>query len=268
MISCVTLLLLLGSQAFAQIDYKRINDGKDHVKINRDRIRDSAEFIFEGNIKSNEYYRRIDDNGRSRLYSSTIINVTKVFRGNLKLGTIEIINKLDPSYILPPNIERGTLKTLEADSVHIYFCKTSIKYPYDPKYNINQVNNKQILEYFNSNNSFCTISLRDQDGLGFTGRYAFNSLGDIYRYIASFPNVKMPKLSKNDTSETRLRPNYMEGVKPDTPHGLPKAVADSINKARFRIAGEKLQHKTDSINQIKNIRYKDSIENSKKKVVQ
>ena len=93
-LSCLALLVFIGAQTFAQKNKINIIDNE---KIER-RIRDSSEFIFEGTVISNDCYHRTDSKGIKHLESSKIIRIDKVFRGNLKLGTIELIHELNQTY--------------------------------------------------------------------------------------------------------------------------------------------------------------------------
>ncbi len=216
-ICCFALLLFVSSYAQEGCQKK----GWDAVKYynsERERIRDSAEFIFQGVTNSIDYYNRIDKNGKEYVAYSRIVKVTKVFRGKIRPGTVvEIVGKT--SFQVITNEPRKT-RDLNGDSLFVFFCRLAKEFPYDPKYNISPVDNKIILTSFSD---IGNISIIHQTGL----RKKFASKGEIYRYISTFPNIKMPVISKEDT----VFPDRIIH-KPMTLPGHTKDYIDSVKRVK------------------------------------
>jgi hypothetical protein len=71
----LTMLMLSG--AYAQEDVKSIID-----RVN------AADYIFEGKVISSKPYKTAD---KKKIYTSNAIQITKIFKGNLTCGTVEVI---------------------------------------------------------------------------------------------------------------------------------------------------------------------------------
>ena len=100
-----------------------------HDSIRRENTLNKAEFVFEAVVKKIDYYPRIDNNGKKQGASSWILKITKIFRGNLKPGTVEMIAE-NPASVAES--QRNSDKHL-SDTLCIFFCRVAIEYPYDPK---------------------------------------------------------------------------------------------------------------------------------------
>jgi hypothetical protein len=238
-----------------QINNEKHNKYGDSVFVakleqNQKRTRDSSQFIFEGNLQYINTYNTSDKNGNNFIIESRTINVTKVFRGQLKLGTVELIRNIYPNgkTIYSPH------KKSQKDTAFIFFCSEVKKNPFNASHNRGVFDNKMLLEYY----GYGAISLKYKTG--FDGGNSFPSLSSIYRYIGTFPNIKKPVVTQNDTIETRfikiLKKNQSR------PQTISPSVRDSLNVLRQA----KFIHESDSIYQINNRRYQyeDSIENVKK----
>jgi hypothetical protein len=258
-ISCIALMLQL--YVYSQVANPQRRFSKDinereawrHEEI--EYIKNNADFIFEGVLDKTDEYPRVDKNGKVFGVESWYIKITKVFKGKLKPGTIELIRKTDR---LPKKrfSEKQSESVFPADSVFIFFCKETKEYPYDTKYNIYPLDNKKILSDYN-NNIVCTPSLFQLTIF----EEKFNSLADIYRFISTLPHVKMPVITQRDTSFERVRgPSH-----PGTPHMMSQAMVDSLKAIR----NAKLIHDADSMYKANLIRYQyeDSIERENKKKV-
>src|ERR1035437_2219382 len=83
LISCFALFLLF-SYIHGQAKYDPMAYPKDHaafIQEQNDDVKNNAEFVFEG------FFQRSDNHPYS---ISVIVKITKVFRGNLKPGTVEV----------------------------------------------------------------------------------------------------------------------------------------------------------------------------------
>jgi len=224
-ISCFAVILFLSTEAQQE---KRINIDsirKDYYATQLKRIKDSAEYIFEGIVRKKDHYMRPWKNGSEFNTTSTIVEITKVFRGNLRIGTVEIVNYADSRMIGNTKI-RGSYKLNSGDTMkEIFFCNSSNIYPYDPKYNIDTVDNKTIL------NPFCSLgSLKsDPNDLYFNGISNKRlTKGEFYRFFGSFPNATMPILTKEDTTVLIIPSNHI--AIPSKPKTYTTAEMDSLRE--------------------------------------
>ena len=212
--------------------------------ITREDVLNNAEFVFEAVVKKIDYYPRIDSDGLKRLGISWILKVTKVFRGNLKPGTVEMVGESGNGVGIQQQRETDNQ---QRDTLFIFFCRVANEYPYNPKYNIYPVDNKTILAIYSkeASDSYDRIDVNLRQG--FNKRFA--SKGDIYRYIAKYPNVKIPVLTKEDTTFVIKE---MYPVIPGKPHGISKAKSDSLQAIRraklLEDAKREYRLKQDSIN--------------------
>jgi hypothetical protein len=171
-----------------------------------------ADFIFEGIASTEEFYTRVGANGKEQRMRSSIVTVTKVFRGNLKLGTVEVLDEIEDWDISAKRVIVNLHRSLTRG---IYFCKVNKVYPFDSKYNIYAVDNKSILASCGFINLFVPGQWFDKK---------FESKGRIYRYISTLPNITMPVISKEDTVFSD------QPVQPKVFHGHTKAYVDSVNR--------------------------------------
>jgi hypothetical protein len=184
-------------------------------------IKNNAEYIFEGIVLKTEIYPRVDKFGKEYYANSQLIKITKILRGNLKLGTVEFIcvQPIFSGFSLPP--ERTEVH-LWADSLYFYFCKSGEKdFPYDPRYNIYSVDNKRILT---SSNKYIEFRFDPHDNELFGKQ--LRSRGEFYRILRTLPNIKMPALTAEDTIE------YHGIITPGEPQFKPNSRTDSMNKLR------------------------------------
>ena len=60
------------------------------LKEQTEDMKNNAEFVFEGFYQRRDVYPRKDKNGEVYYPICDILKITKVFRGNLKIGTVEV----------------------------------------------------------------------------------------------------------------------------------------------------------------------------------
>ena len=165
-----------------------------------DDVKNNAEFVFEGVVKRQDIYPRTDKNGKEYCAGSYIIKISRVFRGHLKPGTVELVTTISPnSLTFEMPTERKSINIEPHDSVYLFFSKNAkIDYPYDKKYNIDQVSNKIIVTDANTY-VHCMIKLPTIELFGY-GIPGVTTYADYYKYICSFPNMDRSVLTKADTS--------------------------------------------------------------------
>ena len=149
-------ILLLGLNTFGQSQehldsvYKQnlllrhlIDSTSFHNKfIASENAFNNAEYVFEGVIINTDSYY----NDKNKQVITIIVDIKKVYRGNLKPGLVEIINavKGQAPLILEGYVRIPNKFSYDNSSNSVFFCNKS-KSTYNPKYNIDRVDNKEIL---------------------------------------------------------------------------------------------------------------------------
>ena len=222
LLTCFVLLLALCS--FAQeIDYK---------KIYREDAINNSPYVFEGVIIKESIYIR-----NNSTVISYIVRVTRILKGKLKLGTVEIVSY---SYLLKEGdkerdvFDNKSSQKIGNDTLCIFFCKPAIDLSYDDKYNIDNVENKTVLSgYYNDKNGENQFSM----SVGYRYKSAFyggleayfKSRVEVYQYLSTFKDLNIPaeELKEKTVSE----PNTDKKRSSSMPHRS-KQQSDSILKAR------------------------------------
>jgi Secretion system C-terminal sorting domain/Bacterial Ig-like domain (group 2)/Matrixin len=186
-IVCFTLSLFVSS--FSQTMFE------DHGHVNREDAINKSDYVFEGIIIKKTVYRR--DEKKISVHSE-IVKVTKVFRGKLLPGTVEIINYTEYGTLKRTSLDAASLKLHKLDTFCIFFCKEAKDFPFDPKYNIDPVDNKIILsDYHNSiSGPFKCPALdrikRSHNG-GYSGMiYNSRTKAEVYQKLRKYPNLNIP----------------------------------------------------------------------------
>ena len=248
---CSFALLLLHGYTYGQAKNDTRPNFKDpavlraFLKEQNEDVKNNAEFVFEGYYQRRDVYPRKDKNGKEYYPTCDIVRITKVFRGNLKPGTVELTGvQTTNGFILSSERE----SYIVSNSIkYIFFCRAAGKdHPYDAAYDIYPVDNKTILT---SANKHVKCSFRILDDYMFESK--MYSKGDVYRYIHKLPNIKMPVITREDTVEVSRHKAI-----PDKP--LTQIQKDSLRAIHI----EMRIRRADSIGRIKS----DSIEFVKKKV--
>jgi hypothetical protein len=185
------LLLLAVSNVRAQIQILNLTteeqdrQNKRHKKLSQS-IKDTmkiAEFIFEGTILKYDIYQSQPGN---LPVCSEIVKVKNVYQGNLKPGTVEIIQFLT----YPVRAKRITGKV--DDSVRIFVCRMAKEFPYNPQNNIDKVDNAVILtEYDSSPFDGLVVTFRENKIMWFDS--TFKSKVALYDFLRNMYNVPIPR---------------------------------------------------------------------------
>jgi len=235
---CCFALLLLHGYTDAQAIKSYFNDSTQaaFLKKQTENIKNNIEFVFEGFFQRRDIYPRKDKNGKVFYSYCDILKITKVFRGNLKPGTVELAGITDMNGFISPSERESSI--ISDSTKYIFFCRAAGKdHPYDSKYDIYPVDNKTILT--RDNTDIIRIFRIPGDHIFET---KMRTKGDFYRYLSKLPNVKMPKLTEEDTVEV-----YHGKVTTSRLYGITKAAKDSL--MAIRIA--KRIHRADSIRRVK-----------------
>ena len=176
--------MMLFTGIFAQVepplDIDKINKQLDSV---HEVIINKSDYVFEGNIiKSDIYFRN------NSVICSDIIKITKVFRGNIQTGTIEVLSY---SSFNMDGDQRVTWHRNSYDKFGIFFCGIAKEFQFDPKYNIDKVDNKEILtkkgriQYSPYSGSYeGIINLK-------SGKLQPNA--ELYKILKRYPNLNIPE---------------------------------------------------------------------------
>jgi len=205
LLSCCVLLLHI-----CMFGQTTKNDPRIHSKVpgekeafyqeQKNDVINNAEFVFEGVVQRQDIYPRTDKEGTEFCAGSYIIKIIRVFRGHLKSGTVELVTTISPysvNFEMP--IQRKNIGIEPSDSVYLFFCKNAKEdYPYDKKYNIDQVSNKTILTDAN-NYVHCMTKLPTLELFGYRIP-GVETTPDYYKYLCSFPHMDKSVLTKADTS--------------------------------------------------------------------
>jgi hypothetical protein len=206
------------------------------LKEQTEDVKNNAEFVFEGFYQKSDVYPRKDKNGKEYYPICNIIKITKVFRGNLKPGTVEIAAVQNKYSDFTPPLKRESELYSDSTKKLIFFCRAAGKdHPYDATYDIYPVDNKTILM---KANEYVESGFRMPVDYMFETRMYMK--GDVYRYIRKLPNIKMPVLTKEDTVEVSNHKAI-----PGKPVGLTKIEKDSLKAIRIE------KRRTDSIEHVR-----------------
>jgi len=220
LLSCFALLLALCS--FAQeIDLSK--------KYREDAINNSP-YVFEGVIIKESYYTRNNDP-----VSSYIVRITKVMRGKLKSGTVEIVCHQNEGVVTDKRdvYDNKGSQRIDEDTLCIFFCKPATsELSYDAKYNIDTVDNNVLLSgYHNRDPSEFRMSVshrRKGDYYGGLDIY-FKTKVEVYQYLSKFKRLNIPadELKEKKVSEPKVEEKRSISMPRYT-----KQQSDSILKAR------------------------------------
>ena len=203
-ISCLVLLLHIYTYGQNHNDPRaRSKDTSVQRAFKEEQIKNvenNAEYVFMGNVEKEAIYLRTDKKGKKYYALSQIINITKLFRGNLKSGTIEIVSTMHGVIINDATEQVHYFDYKRADSLWLFFCKNAGKdFPYNKKYNIYPVDNKIILI---EANKYVNYSYKRGNFLFDRKNLFIRSTVDIYRYVMTLPNINKSVITKEDTTFT------------------------------------------------------------------
>ncbi len=182
----------------SRLNYEKIlAQYKYQDSIQFDKQIKSADFIFEGFIKKASHY----NNGK--LMESYIVDIKKVFKGNLKEGTVEILFE---THTFTEKDKRITIENNIADSLGIFLCREGKEYPFNPKYNIDKVDNKIIL----TGDVYSRHS-----GLEYIDLVHKHYKSEVYDLLREYPGLNVPAyVDPAPTYKTGPCPNCMKKKTP------------------------------------------------------
>jgi hypothetical protein len=145
------------------------------------------------------------------------VRVTKVYRGNLKPGTVEIVNYTD---IIPMSSPRDTYDpSLSGDhkldttgTFGIFFCRVARELPYNAAFNIDVVDNKVLLSDYHNDFDEAILDRTFRTGKEYDGAFGeFQSKAEVYQKLRKYPNLKIPDYADPDPEvpeDTKAKPEH------------------------------------------------------------
>lgn len=160
---------------------------KEYKKQKEERMR-TAEFVFEGIILKNDVYAYVYPDGTKEKRFSAIIEITKVFKGNLKIGTVEIVSRGECDVITNMPTIRESRKN---NTLAIFFKQKSNEFVYNKLYNIDDVDNKVILT---NNNERIGYKMNMLNGLWWNGEVDAQHItkDSLYNYLRKIEGLNIP----------------------------------------------------------------------------
>jgi hypothetical protein len=232
-LSCFGLLLFAGAYGQVPIDSRT-------TPINRDDAINKSDYAFEGVIVKTSTYVRDYKNT-----ISDIVRITKVYRGNLKPGTVEIVNYT--FFAIPRERDiyspalSGEHKLDTTGTFGIFFCRVAKELPYNAAFNIDVVDNKVLLSDYHNDFDGDALDRTFRTGKEYYGALGeFSSKAEVYRKLRKYPNLKIPDYAEPD-------PAVPEDTKAKPEHQYSKHEQDSLVRAYhpelFDATGKYLDYK-------------------------
>ncbi len=234
---------MLFTGIFAQVepplDIDKINKQSDSI---RDEIINKSEYVFEGTIiKCDGYFRN------NSVMCSEIVKITKVFRGNLVPGSIEVLSYSNS--ILVDGYKREAWKLNSYDKFGIFFCRIAKEFQFDPKYNIDKVDNKEILTY-KGRIQYSPYG-GSYEGIVNLKNGKITTKAELYKILKRYPNLNIPETAEkepwdHDNSLLGLYPRigtFKSGAAED-------AYIDSVNRSRGFTKPKQTIQKKDSLKNV------------------
>jgi hypothetical protein len=198
----------------------------------RDEAINESEYVFEGIIIKKSAYHR-----NNNTLASDIVKVTKVFRGNLMIGTVEIVTYAN-MVAMEYGKERETLLAADLrkhhnDTLGIFFCRLAKEFPYDKRYNIDVTVNKPVLTDYHNKEMTSTTGDRiisthyGYDGIPFLKQGRIQTKAELYQILRKFPNLKIPDVAEPEPVDSE----HIYLPKPTNGSTL-KLYLDSLHNAR------------------------------------
>ena len=231
-----------------------------NYRLDKDECQKNAEFIFEGNIIATRSYS--DKNSIYEVLISELINITKVFKGNLKIGTVELIWKTSSDIVGSKDDPIMYYEKPFDICNHIFFCKVSNMYPHDRNSSGYTINNNVILnDYCDSryviHDSQCRTTRKV---LGITGfDSTFISKVSLYNYLRNKYQIVISKSSEkpNDTIASPFYGRYLHDYRRDVLHEKEPTDSELVVKE------QKLNRmRRDSVDSVKSYQYIIKVKNN------
>jgi hypothetical protein len=214
----------------------------NHYAYYYNQYQNEAEFVFEGKVIAMRVYSL--DSSNNTIVISKVIKVTKVFRGNLKVGLVE---KIEPSKIVMLKGEHnGSYGKMKDTCIQIFFCNASKQYKHDtdPISAGYTFNNNMVLESeigYILHDYHCTDTL-SQRICGYDS--CFKSKASLYNFLRNEYHIAIPKSAEepSDTIEIPTFQSYCQSYNERVLHIKPSTDSERVamEHKRFRITVDSL----------------------------
>ena len=247
------LLQLFANTLSAQLQHKRNispTDWQNRYAYDCDQCQKNAEFVFEGKEIARRFYA-INDSQFVKTLLSRVVRITKVFKGKLKLGNIELIEESELGLLKNSTINSYKKEIIVDTCSNIYFCNTSNKYLHD----VNSIGykfiNKTIMES-------CTIyQIHDYKCNRNKSRIfgydsVFISKASLYNYLRSEYQIVIPKNAedKGDTTSSLSYHNYIDWYKETILHQKVPTLME-----RIAMQEKRFHYVNDSLDSVESYKY-------------
>ena len=222
--SCLLLIILFLNVFISSVHaQKHTISPTDLFQQEEDRCQKNAEFVFEGRVIASRIYKY----DSTKILCSNIIRITKVFRGNLQLGTVELIKNVGSYIIILDGEPIYNYTELSDTCVKIFFCEFSNLYPHDAYNTVYKINNSIIVAHcLNLEEEQPTYEIHDSkcnDGdfgliKGFDS--TFISRASLYNYLRNDYHITIPVSAEelSDTIPSQAYQSFLSWYRRDVLH--------------------------------------------------
>lgn len=180
------LVLFLFTASYGQTDSDREEQAK--------KIAESSEYVFEANLVPNTY-RSYFNSDSTQTYGAWLIQIKKVYKGNLIPGTIELIYEgANISYM--KNGRRRSVTSydtkwpvIEKDTRYIFFASRS---SFPEPHGSNSNNAISVTLPFGYDSYIIWPSTGQEKFVGPAKLSKFETEHEVYKYLQSFPSISIP----------------------------------------------------------------------------
>jgi len=198
-------------------------DWEHHDMYLADECQKNAEFVFEGRAIAIRMYKY---DSTTTLWSG-IIRITKIYKGNLHLGTIELIDKLSSEIFIPEGEPIEQYWEPSDTCSQLFFCEVSNLYPHDVNSTGYKINNSMIVDHcfksFEASSAYQIHDSKCNDGRfglirGFDS--TFVSRASFYNYLRNDYHITIPVSAEelSDTIPGEAYQSYLSWYRRDVLH--------------------------------------------------
>ena len=247
------LLQLFTNTLSAQYQHKRnisSTDWKNIYAYSCQECQKNAEFVFEGKVIASKYYP--SDSTYDRILFSSIIKITKVFKGNLKFGNIEFISKVPSGLVMLKGTPNGTYEKKDDLCSNIFFCNLS-NHKHDSNNEGFTVENKIIIESC-MEYEIHDYKCKDANSKGISGfDTTFLSKASLYNYLRTEYHISISK-SAEEKGDTTSSPyyyhNYIDWYKETILHQKVPTLME-----RIAMQEKRFHYVNDSLDSVESYKY-------------
>jgi hypothetical protein len=185
---------LHNQKAIAKLEAEQMKRDSIMRENTRENTLKNAEFVFEGVVKYDSAYvikynsvHRVNYDSEFGVIAYSIVDIKKVYKGNISPGTVKVVTLLDNEYEIYSS-------GVPNDSIAIFFCKTATRELKESLHKGSDKNNNlQILGGYNELisvgwNTICFSEHAKPRGLGMD----FKNKAEVYKFLQGYPGLNVP----------------------------------------------------------------------------